>query len=135
MIKKIIWLLVLVFLIISCKKEYLQPRSGIFRGTFEMTETEGEGFEIGDCTLALNDKNKCFSLSVDSSSVLPYLCGGSYLIVDANKMTFTSNYLAPEFGDQNIILDSTFNYTFDDIRFELTRKIGTIVYDYKFIRY
>ena len=133
--RKIIGVFTVLVVMASCKKEYLQPRSGIFRGTFEMTETEGDGFETGDCTLALNDKNLSFVLSVDTISMFPYQCAGSYGITDATKMNFNSNYLAPEFGDQNVILDSTFNYTFDDTRFDLTRKIGTVLYEYKFIRY
>ncbi len=60
---------------------------------------------------------------------------GSQRIQDGTKMKFNSTQLAPMDGDQNIILDSTFNYVFDDVRFELTRTIDTIKYDYEFIRY
>ena len=93
--KKIIGIIVLLVVMISCKKEYLQPRSGIFRGTFEMTDTEGDGFETGDCSIALNDKSGSFSLSADTTSSYPYSCNGLYLITDATKMNFTSSHLAP----------------------------------------
>lgn len=133
--KKSIWAVMLLIGVLSCKKEYTQPRSGIFRGTFEKSVTTSNSFETGDCTLALNDKNESFSLNVDTISTVPYACGGSYAIIDATKISFSSSHLAPEFGDQYIILDSTFTYSFDDTRFDLTRKIDTVVYEYKFIRY
>lgn len=100
-----------------------------------MTGSNGGGIETGDCTIALNDVQESYVLSVDTSAQYPYNCSGSFFIVDDTKMKFSSNYLAPDGGDQNIILDSVYSYVFDDTRFEAIRQIDTILYEYKFIRY
>ncbi len=134
--KKIIFIASLSLIVFSaCKKEITQPRGGIFRGVFTKTGLNGGGEFTGDCSLALNDQSMTFLLEVDTSSVLPYKTSGTYAIIDATKMKFSSNYLAPDNGDQQMILDSVYNYTFDDTRFDIIKQIDTIKYEYNFIRY
>jgi len=133
--KRGIYTLTLIILtIVSCKKEITEPRGGIFRGTFTKTILNGGKF-TGDCTLALNEQQLSFILSVDTTSDVPYNCRGTYSVLDVTKIKFYSSYLAPNGGDQNIILDSVYTYFFDDVRFDLTKQIDTITYEFNFIRY
>jgi hypothetical protein len=134
--KKILFIFVLLLIgITSCKKAITEPRGGIFRGTFTKTGLNGGGEFTGDVSLALNDNQMSFVLAVDSTSEVPYPCGGTYSIIDATKIKFYCSYEAPLGGDQNMILDSVYNYTFDDTRFEFNKLIDTIKYEYNLIRY
>lgn len=134
--KRIIFTLSLTLLIFSaCKKEITTPRGGIFRGTFTKTGLNGGGEFTGDCSLALDDNQMSFRLEVDSTSEVPYKSSGTYNVLDATKIKFYCNYEAPQGGDQQMILDSVYTYTFDDTRFDFSKQIDTIKYEYKFIRY
>jgi len=133
--KKIITLIAISIVIFSCKKAVTTPTSGIFRGVFEMTGLNGGGFEEGSCTIALFEETKSFGMSTDTTSSVPYGCSGTYVITDGTKMTFSSETQAPLNGNQHIILDSIYSYTFDDTSFELSKVIDTIKYEFRFLRY
>jgi hypothetical protein len=126
-------LLAIAFL--SCKKTYNEPRAGIFRGSYEVLGLNGGGFLSGDCTIALDDVQGKYSFNTDTTGSLYFPSSGFYNLVDGTKMDFIQKSLQNPSIDRNLYLDSTFNYIFDDTRFELTRTIDTIKYDYKFIRY
>ena len=115
--KKIFYTFALVFVFMACKKTITQPRSGIFRGVFEMTGTNGGGFESGDCTIALNDVSNTFSLSVDTTASYPFACGGTYNMIDGVKMEFSRSggVDTSEFDVRHMYLDTVYNYVFDDI--------------------
>lgn len=129
----ILGLLGLVF--VSCKKTYSEPRAGIFRGSYEILGLNGGGFLSGDCTIALDDVQGKYSFNTDTTGSLYFPSSGFYTLVDGTKMNFIQKTLKTPTVDPYVYLDSTFNYVFDDTRFELTRTIDTIKYDYKFIRY
>lgn len=135
--KKVVWIVVLFVGVISCKKEYVQPRSGIFRGVFEMTGLNGGGFETNDCTISINDNNNSYSFNADTTGSVPYPSGGSYLILDGTNMKFSveTAYDASSAVNQDLYLNDTYTYYFDDTRLELSKKVDTILYEYKFIRY
>jgi len=134
--KKTLFLLTIILLgFFSCKKAITEPRGGIFRGTFTKTGLNGGGEFTGDVSLALNDNQMSFVLGVDTTSEVPYQCSGTYSLIDATKINFYSSHIAPIGGDQNMILDSVYNYTFDDTRFEFSKLIDTIKYEYNLIRY
>lgn len=133
--KKTLLIIAIILVAISCKKAVTQPNSGIFRGTFTKTGLNGGGEFTGDCTIALDDKNSTFTLNVDSTSNVPYKCYGTYLITDGTKMKFHTSTGIPENGDQYMLLDSVYTYSFDDVRFDLSKQIDTIKYEYHFIRY
>lgn len=129
----ILGLLGLVF--VSCKKTYSEPRAGIFRGSYEILGLNGGGILSGDCTIALNDVSQSYSFNTDTTGSLYFPSNGVYTIIDGTKIDFIQNTAKNIYLNPNIYVDSTFNYLFDDTRFELTRTIDTIKYDYKFIRY
>ncbi len=134
--KKVLYTIVLGLTVIACKKTVTQPRSGIFRGVFEMTGVNGGGFETGDCTVALNDQTGKFVLSVDTTSVVPYATYGNYTINDGTKMNFIASSVdTSALVDQHLYLDSTYNYIFDDDVFELKKQVDTVKYEYRFVRY
>ncbi len=134
--KKILITIIIIFTgIISCKKPVTQPKSGIFRGTFSKIGLNGGGEFTGDCTIALDDKKSTYALNVDSTSTVPYQCYGTYIIVDGTKMKFHASSGLPTGGDQYLLLDSVYTYSFDDTRFDLSKQIDTIKYEYHFIRY
>ncbi len=133
--KKTLLIIAIILVAISCKKTVTKPNSGIFRGTFTKTGLNGGGEFTGDCTIALDDKNNTYVLGVDSTSNVPYGCYGSYLIVDGVKIKFHSSIGVPTGGDPYMLLDSVYTYSFDDVRFDLSKQIDTIKYEYHFIRY
>ena len=135
--KKAISVIILLFAITSCKKEYVQPRSGIFRGVFQMTGLNGGGYETNDCTIAINDKDGHYSFSVDTTGTVPFPSTGSYVILDGTNMKFDIMYGRDTSSliNQNLYLNDTYTYYFDDTRFELSKKVDSILYEYKFIRY
>ncbi len=133
--KKIITIIAISVAIFSCKKEITTPNSGTYRGVFEMAGLNGSGYETGLCTIAMSEESRSFVLSVDTAATAPYFCAGNYKITSGTTMTFSSEHLAPINGDQNIILDSIYNYTFDNLSFTLTKVVNTIQYDYRFVRY
>lgn len=133
--KQFILFTLLLLGLFSCKKAITEPRGGIFRGTFTKTGLNGGGEFTGDVSLALNDNQMSFVLGVDTTSEVPYQCNGTYSLVDVTKIKFYCSYEAPLGGDQNMILDSVYTYTFDDTRFEFSKLIDTIKYEYNLIRY
>ena len=135
--KKIFCIIGLGLAILACEKTVTQPKSGIFRGVFEMTGTNGGGFETGDCSISLNDVTGSYSLSVDTTSAYPLGSGGTYLVVDATKMSFiaTTPRDTSALINQHLYLDTTYNYTFDDNIFELKKQVDTVLYEYRFVRY
>jgi hypothetical protein len=135
--KKKLCIMVLGLIVLACKKTVTQPKSGIFRGVFEMTGTNGGGYETGDCTISLNDVTSVFALSVDTTATYPLASSGIYNIIDATKMSFSQNSgVDPmEFDIRHLYLDTTYNYNFDDNVFELKKQVDTILYEYRFVRY
>ena len=116
--KNIIFLLIIIVSLTSCKKPIVQPTSGIFRGTFEMKNADGELLETSSCTISINDNNEAFALNVDTTSSIPFPCSGFYAILDATKMRFITNSLIDTSASVNhhLYLDTTYNYVFDDVR-------------------
>jgi len=133
--KKIILIVTISLSILSCKKNITTPNSGIFRGVFEMTGLNGGGFETGNCSLAMYEEVGRYAINVDTSETVPYASGGTYIINDATKITFSSNTIPPLNSNPHIFLDSIYTYSFDDNVFELTKVIDTIKYEYRFFRY
>ena len=133
--KKYIILFAISVLILSCSKEITTPNSGIFRGTFEMTGLNGGGFETGQCTIALYEDSQSYVLSADTTTSLPYNCSGKYIITNATSMTFITKTIPVLNSDPHIILDSNYTYLFDDTKFELSKVIDTIKYEFNFFRY
>ena len=134
--KKALFIIITTFIgITSCKKTVTQPKSGIFRGTFSKIGLNGGGEFTGDCTIALDEKNNTYRLNVDSTSNVPYKCYGTYIIIDGTKMKFHSSTGLATGGDQYMLLDSVYTYSFDDTRFDLSKQIDTIKYEYHFVRY
>ena len=127
--KKVFCIIVLVVIAIACKKTVTQPKSGVFRGVFEMTGVNGGGYETGDCSIALNDVTGSYSLSVDTTSQYPYASGGTYVVIDATKMSFdvTTTVDTSSSLDQHLYLDTTYNYTFDDNVFELKKQVSAAI--------
>ena len=134
--KKGLILIALTLIVWACKKEITTPNGGIFRGKFEMMGLNGGGFETGNCTLAIYEKEMIFALSVDTSATFPLNTSGKFQIIDATQMNFEAKQTLP-FGYTNphVFLDSVYTYTFDDNFFELIKVIDTIEYKYQFIRY
>lgn len=137
LMKKAISVIILFTVIAGCNKEYVEPRSGIFRGVFEMTVLNGEGFETGGCTISLNDQSNQFLFNSDTTSDFPYSCSGLYSLIDATHIRFDKQYgIDPSLvADNHLYLDTIYTYKFDDTRFEITKEVNTILYEYKFIRY
>lgn len=133
--KKIVFLLAIIISVMSCKKAITKPRSGIFRGTFEMTNTNGDLLITSDGTISLNDASSSYVFNRDTTTLLPYPSSGIYDIIDENNMKFTmTSYREPLFIP-HLYLDTIYKYSFDDTRFSLSKTVNDTLYEYKFIRY
>lgn len=123
-----------LFVVSACKKPVTEPNSGIFRGTFfeifENGDTGGQG--IAYLAIAKGDGN--FNLSGDTSSGAPLSCQGSYIINNSTQMTF-NNIVNVDVGYHPYnILDTTWNYTFDDHNFDLDLAFDTVRFEYRLVR-
>jgi len=118
----------------SCKKPITEPNSGIYRGSFFKIYNNGDTAGQGVAVLALTSGGESFQLSGDSTTGAPLSCHGDYIINSSTQMTFT-DYSNVYFGyDQYNLLDTTYNYTFDDHIFYLSLKIDTTLYEYNLVR-
>ncbi|MBK8924577.1 MAG: hypothetical protein IPM74_01425 [Crocinitomicaceae bacterium] len=123
-----------VVAISGCKKPITEPNSGIYRGTFfeifENTDTGAQGIAY----LALHDEQMSYELSGDSLAGAPYDAYGTYSINSSTTMNFVnSGSLLP--GQSNMYtLDTTFQYTFDNLKFKLWVTRDTAKYEYSLIR-
>ncbi|MBK7128627.1 MAG: hypothetical protein IPH66_04570 [Crocinitomicaceae bacterium] len=123
-----------VVAISGCKKPITEPNSGIYRGTFfeifQNTDTGAQGIAY----LALHDEQMSYELSGDSLAGAPYDAYGTYSINSSTTMNFVnSGSLLP--GQSNMYtLDTTFQYTFDNLKFKLWVTRDTAKYEYSLIR-
>ena len=123
-----------LFVVSACKKPVTEPNSGIYRGTFFEIFDNGDTGGQGVAYIAISKGDNGFSLSGDTATGAPLSCYGSYIINNTTQMTFnnTSNV---DFGYHPYnILDTTYNYVFDDHNFHLDLILDTTRYEYRLIR-
>jgi hypothetical protein len=138
MMKKVTFFLgLLAFVISGCKKPITQPNSGIYRGTFFQIFDNGDTNAQGIANLALSGDTfgGTFTLSGDTTTGSPVSCNGVYEINGTTQITFTNTAIVPDLGYQpHYILDTVYQYTFDDHDFTLDMVQDTTRYEYKLIR-
>jgi len=125
---------VIIFAVSACKKPVTEPNSGIYRGSFfeifENGDTAGQG--VANLAIAKGDGN--FNLSGDTATGAPLSCSGSYVINNSTQMTF-NNIVNVDFGYHPYnLLDTTWNYTFDDHNFHLDLAFDTVRFEYRLVR-
>jgi hypothetical protein len=132
-----IFLFVFVTLVLAgCKKPVTEPNSGIYRGTFFQIYNEEDTNAQGVVNLALTKDGfgGSFQVSGDTSTGAPYSHYGTYVIDNSVSMTF-DNDASVEVGYQpHYLLDTVYQYTFDDFNFTLELIIDTARYEYKMVR-
>lgn len=123
----------LSLLMISCKEEVTVPNGGIYTGVFTQYSETGGILNSGVLYIALFDENYQFQVSGDTVDNIPPTYGGEWVVDGANIMTFDA------WGDpanpDNLMLDTTYNYTFNDVDFTLKQTIGNKSYEYILKRY
>lgn len=122
------------FVFISCKKEIVLPNDGIYRGVFNEIWASGDTVASGVVWIALFEDNQAFTMVGDSNTSAPQSHNGTYLIQDAKFIQFSLSGLASGGYDEDHILDTTYQYTFDDELFEFFLQDDTILYEYRLKR-
>jgi hypothetical protein len=133
-LKKICLIFALLAVVISCKKEVLVPNDGIYRGVFNEIRNSGDTVASGVVYLALWDSNLSFQISGDTVTNAPAPHAGTYLVDDATRMHFSSSSALQGGYDTDHYLDTTYNYTFDDTKFEFWFQDDTTLYQYRLTR-
>lgn len=126
-----------LILTVACKKDETVVNAGIYRGVFFYIHTPTKDtLNEGVCDLAIFDKKKRFVLSGDTTTGIPKNCQGFYNI-DETTITFINTLGTGEFFfDKNLLLDTTYSYTFSDTAsiFNMDLKTDTYTYSYKLKR-
>lgn len=124
----------LVLTLAGCKKPITEPNSGIYRGTFYEIFDNGDTAGQGVANLALNDENLWFQLSGDTATGSPLSCHGNYTIMSSSLIKF-EDISNVDFGYHPYnILDTSYQYVFDNKNFKMTLKVDTALYEYKLVR-
>ena len=135
--KKIIHLILISGLIISCNKNRnLELDSGIFRGVYYRLDNGKDTVYQGVANLAISEDNNTFTLVPDVSSSAPLNCYGRYFIKDVDSILFINDaYLNEFFYDDLLILDTImkFSQIGEELTLEFTRD-DTIFYEYVLVR-
>lgn len=121
-------------MIMSCKKEIVPPNDGIYRGVFNEIWASGDTVASGVVWMAMFDADQTFSMIGDSITHAPHNHSGSYFIQDAKYIQFTMNGNPSGGYDDDHVLDTTFEYFFDDEIFEFWFLDDTILYEYRLTR-
>lgn len=124
----------LFFIILSCKKEIIVPNDGIYRGVFNEIWASGDTAASGVVWFALFEESQTFSMIGDSNTSAPHNQNGTYLIQDAKFIQFSLVGAASGGYDDDHILDTTYQYTFDNKIFEFFLQDDTILYEYRLTR-
>lgn len=120
----------------ACKKPVTEPNAGIYRGTFFQIFDNGDTNAEGIVHLALSetDIGGNFNMSGDTGTGSPYTCYGTYVINNATQMTFENNANIDLGYQPHYVLDTIYNYVFDDHFFSLEFKDDTTLYEYNLKR-
>lgn len=124
--KQIYLLVLLVSLIMGCKKEKLAIQDGTYRGIF--TVSYSNGVQTGRVTIEL--KNGTYTCSSNSNRI-PAGGSGTFRMGE-NKMTFADDKMWTADFDWNLILNGEYESTFDGKKLLLTasrNNIGTYTYE------
>ena len=124
--KQIYLLILLVSLIMGCKKEKLAIQDGIYRGIF--TVSYSNGVQTGPVTVEL--KSGTYTCSNNSNGI-PAGGSGTFRIGN-NKMFFTDDKMWTADFDWNLILNGDYETTFDGKKLSLTasrNNVGTYTYE------
>lgn len=137
--KKTVGLLFLLSVVLlGCKKTVTTPNSGIFRGTFsKVILSSSDTVAQGACTISLNEVSETYSMNVDTADAAPYPCSGSYSVLNSATMYFNVNTGYPTYNfDSNFVLDTVYNYSFDNENLSLDfTYMDSVKYYYYFDRY
>ncbi|MEX1003601.1 MAG: hypothetical protein WDZ35_15895 [Crocinitomicaceae bacterium] len=131
--KKSIFIIFGLLLLISCKKEVTTPNNGIYRGVYKEITVDQDTLVDALVFLVLHEENQSFTVKGDSLTNFPPDHNGTYEIIDEKQMNF--EYKGVYEYNPNHYLDTTFNYTFDDVNFTLSRKESDRTFEYKMKRY
>jgi hypothetical protein len=133
-VKKLCIFFGIFFIILSCKKEIILPNDGIYRGVFNEIRASGDTVASGVVWFALFDDNQTFTMVGDSNTHAPHSHNGTYLIQDAKFIQYTLTGAASGGYDDDHILDTTYQYMFDDKLFEFFFQDDTVLYEYRLTR-
>lgn len=126
---------VIILMLFSCKKEITIPNNGIYRGVFNQIHNGTDTVTSGVAVIALFESNSVYNLVGDSLTHAPATHGGGYLVVDSDKIDFSSNPVSGGVYNFNHYLDTIYSYFFDDVNFNFWLERDTILYEYKLVRF
>ena len=125
-----------VLLVAGCKKPVTEPNSGIYRGAFLEICDNGDTMGTGVAYLAITEGSLSFQLSGDTATGAPKSCYGTYSILSATQISFVNQATNVDVGyHPHLVLDTVYDYTFDDHYFHLNLKVDTTLFKYELIRH
>lgn len=134
--KASVFIVIAGLVLVGCKKPITEPNSGIYRGTFlqiyDETDTNAQGVAV--VALSKDGFGGTFSMSGDTATGAPYSCYGDYSIDNSSQITFTNKAIVEVGYQPHYLLDTTYDYTFDDHNFTLDLVIDTVNYQYTLVR-
>ena len=126
---------VIILMVLGCKKEITIPNNGIYRGVFNQIHHGTDTVTSGVAVIAWFENSPSYSMAGDSLTFAPASHGGEFLVVDSDKIDFSSNPISGGTYDYYHYLDTIYNYTFDDVNFNFwMERNDTILYEYKLVR-
>jgi hypothetical protein len=132
--KKLLILLCVGTVALSCKKEVTIPNNGIYRGAFREYSATGDTLASGLCFLAIFESDNTFKMVGDSISNAPADHAGTYLVDNATNMQFTNATPPSTSFDVDHYLDTVYNYSFDDVNFKFWQTRYGKLYEYTLVR-
>lgn len=133
--KLLILYISVALLAMACKKEAVtRPNSGIYRGLFTKTYNNGDTVASGVSYLSISTSSYTFSLSGDTVTQAPYSCGGYFSVSDDDLISFDNTANVNTGINAYFILDTVWNYYFNDHKFNLWLRKDTVLYQYRLVR-
>lgn len=129
--------ILLFFAALSCDKDP-NPKNftGIYRGVFNRVQNGLDTTGTGIVFLAISSENSSFHLNGDSITATPANSSGLYEFPEPGKIQFTNTAIigVPVY-DRFYVLDTVYNFEFEDPHLKIFLGIDTMYYDYELTRF
>lgn len=121
--------------LLSCKKEPInEPNAGIYRGVFNRIYDNGDTSGQGVSVISISSSGNNFSSVGDTATGVPLSCNGSFAVVGPTEISFNNTAVVDVGLIPRYILDTTWNYYFNDKKFKIWLREDTVLYEYNLKR-
>jgi len=116
----------------------LNPKgfTGIYRGVFNRVNKGVDTTGTGVVFLVINTEDSTFHLQGDTITLTPASSGGKYSLPEPGKIQFTNTKpIGVPIYDPFYILDTVYNFEFNDPNLRIFMGVDTLFYDYNLKRF